>query len=100
LIGRTPEDVKSIDGISLINDKDSWRQQIVSGNADCFVPKRENSVYWKQAQKIVMQVGDNIQDIQDIQDIQGIKQETVDTDKLRDLMGNTIVLIPNPMYGS
>jgi predicted secreted acid phosphatase len=41
-----------------------------------------------------MQVGDNIQDIQ------GIKQETVDADKLRDLTSNTIVLIPNPMYGS
>lgn len=94
LMGRTSKDIQSIDGIYIVNDKDLRRQQIVNGDADCYSPTAEHLVHWKKAHTILMQVGDNIQDIK------GISQETVDAEELFNLLGDVIILLPNPMYGS
>lgn len=94
LIGRTSYDIQSIDGKYIVNDKDLRRLQIINGDADCYSPTGENVTQWKQAHTILMQVGDNVQDIA------GVNQKTINAEKLLHLFGDTIILLPNPMYGS
>jgi 5'-nucleotidase (lipoprotein e(P4) family) len=94
LIGRMAEDTQSIDGKYIVNDKDLRRQQIINGDADCYAPTGKKLTQWQQPHKILMQVGDNIQDIQ------GVDQQTINIQELLKLFGDTVILLPNPMYGS
>lgn len=93
LMGRVAKDKSSINGASIKNDKDLRRQQVESGTASCFAPKSDRHNHFDAA-KIIMQVGDNIEDFS------GVVQHDVDIDMLLKSEGIDFVLLPNPMYGS
>lgn len=90
LVGRSQVDKDALSQADIVNDKDLRRQQITQGSADCY--KAAES--WKQPAKILMQVGDNIEDIQQV------TQEDADIERLIGRFGQDIVILPNPMYGS
>ena len=93
LMGRSPDDVASVDGETFINDKDLRRRQLTDGTASCYAPsgnRREDF----PGSTIVMQVGDNIQDFS------GMTQENADIDALIASERPLYVLLPNAMYGS
>lgn len=94
LMGRSEEDKKAMGRPDIINDKDLRRQQISSGTAQCFQLTREINPTWKQPHNIAFQVGDNIEDFA------GVTQEDADIEMLLPELGDTLFLLPNPMYGS
>lgn len=94
LLGRTDADKKAVDGKILINDKDLRRQQVTSGQAACYAPESSPAQAWSQPQQILMQVGDNIEDFS------GVTQEEADISDLLMQQPRTLILLPNPMYGS
>lgn len=93
LMGRTQADKDAIDENAIINDKDLRRQQLSTGNVDCFSTQAEQPS-WQQAHTIVMQIGDNIEDVNKI------TQENADVDVLGDRLDKSIFILPNAMYGS
>ena len=94
LMGRSEQDKKAMDGKSIVNDKDLRRQQLSQGKAACFDLGSDTQGIWQSGHKIVMQVGDNIEDIN------LVTQEHADTDSLLERWKKDIVILPNPMYGS
>ncbi len=92
LMGRNSEDKEAIGSNGVINDKDLRRMQIESGRAQCFEKGQARHDKF-EAVKIVMQVGDNIEDfknvVQEDADVEGLLHDR-----------NTLILLPNPMYGS
>ncbi|WP_414828180.1 HAD family acid phosphatase [Alteromonas sp. H39] len=94
LMGRADADKKAMGQPGIINDKDLRRQQISSGSAQCFQLTREMNLTWKQPHHIAFQVGDNIEDFA------GVTQEEADIEMLLPELGDTLFLLPNPMYGS
>ena len=94
LMGRTDADKKAMGQPGITNDKDLRRQQISSGLAQCFQLTREINLTWKQPHNIAFQVGDNIEDFA------GVTQEDADIEMLLPALGDTLFLLPNPMYGS
>lgn len=93
LTGRTQADKDAINHSNIINDKDLRRQQLTSGNMDCFSTQAETTS-WRSKHTIIMQIGDNIEDID------GITQENSDIDALSKRWNNNIFILLNPMYGS
>lgn len=94
LMGRSEADKEAMEKPDIINDKDLRRQQITHGNADCFQLTREINRIWKQPHAILFQVGDNIEDFA------GVTQDDADIDELLPALGESLFLLPNPMYGS
>ena len=90
LRGRTDADKQAVGKSRIINDKDLRRQQIEQGTISCHEPTED----WSSAHRIVMQVGDNIQDFA------GVTQENADINALLPELGESLILLPNPMYGS
>jgi predicted secreted acid phosphatase/endonuclease/exonuclease/phosphatase family metal-dependent hydrolase len=93
LLGRSPADAASINGSTVINDKDLRRRQVRDGTASCFKSGNERHSAFPAA-TIVMQVGDNIEDFE------GVTQESANVEALRTSTDKVNVLLPNPMYGS
>lgn len=93
LTGRASADKVAIDGKLIINDKDLRRQQLEKGTISCYNPEGSRGSFFP-AQKILMQVGDNIQDFS------GITQEEADIETLLPRAKTELILLPNPMYGS
>jgi len=93
VMGRVDADKTAIDGIKVINDKDLRRQQITNGSASCYMPNNSRTSLFP-ALKIIMQVGDNIEDFS------GITQEEADINALLPRAKDELILLPNPMYGS
>ena len=93
LIGRVDEDKKAIDEKTIINDKDLRRQQVTDGSASCYSEETGRHTNFG-TNKIIMQVGDNIEDFA------GVTQEHADVPKLVSESKGDLVLLPNPMYGS
>ncbi|MEO9944347.1 MAG: HAD family acid phosphatase [Paraglaciecola sp.] len=93
LLGRTQADKDAIDEHSIINDKDLRRQQLTSGNLDCFSTQAVLPS-WQKAHTIVMQIGDNIEDVNKI------TQENADIKALGERLNKSIFILPNAMYGS
>lgn len=93
LIGRVDADKSAIDGESIINDKDLRRLQLETGAASCYRPNKDRASLSPQL-KIVMQVGDNIEDFS------GVTQEHADIKALLPKSNDELILLPNPMYGS
>lgn len=91
LMGRVQADKDAIDGDKIINDKDLRRQQVSSGNASCYNPNGARKASFP-AQRILMQVGDNIEDFA------GVTQHDASIAELTP--NSSLVLLPNPMYGS
>lgn len=91
LMGRSQADKDAVEQADIVNDKDLRRQHILQGNADCF---NGNPQSWQTPTRIVMQVGDNIEDIQQV------TQQGAKVDRLIGRFGQDIVILPNPMYGS
>ena len=96
LMGRSPQDKQAIDHANIINDKDLRRQQVKAGKADCYHTKgnKQAALVWDNAHKIVMEVGDNIEDFS------GVTQEYANIAELLQNWPNRLILLPNPMYGS
>ena len=93
LLGRSQADITAVDNESFLNDKDLRRSHIASGNAVCFKPNN-STVTWNKSHKIVMQIGDNIEDFKQV------TQEHADVDVVLTELNKTLFLLPNPMYGS
>ncbi|WP_100642958.1 HAD family acid phosphatase [Alteromonas facilis] len=93
LMGRTKEDVSAINDTTIINDKDLRRQQVQNGSASCYQPGSERKRI-VSSQSIIMQVGDNIEDFAQT------TQHDADVNALIQSSGDTLILLPNPMYGS
>jgi 5'-nucleotidase (lipoprotein e(P4) family) len=93
IMGRISADKAAIDGETIINDKDLRRQQIESGTASCYALNSSRKSLFP-ALKIIMQVGDNIEDFS------GITQEEADIKMLLPRANEELILLPNPMYGS
>ena len=94
LMGRTQQDKDAIGQEQILNDKDLRRQQIRSGDASCSNAGSEPHANWLAGHKILMQVGDNIEDI-------GlVTQEHANPAELLKRWEQDIVILPNPMYGS
>lgn len=93
LLGRSHSDIDAIDGLSMLNDKDLRRAQIISGDAACF-DSGQSSAEWKTSHSIVMQIGDNIEDFINL------TQEHADIEAVLTELNKTLFLLPNPMYGS
>mgnify|MGYP000592353852 CR=1 FL=1 len=93
LMGRIKADIKAINGTTIKNDKDLRRQQIQRGQASCFHPETTRT-RTSLALKIIMQVGDNIEDFTTT------TQEKVDIEALLPRSQSELILLPNPMYGS
>ena len=91
LMGRVKEDKAAIDHDKIMNDKDLRRQQIENGTASCYNPDGARKASFS-AKRIVMQVGDNIEDFA------GVTQEGANIAELAP--NKSLVLLPNPMYGS
>lgn len=94
LMGRSQADKEAVDGQAIVNDKDLRRQQLSSGDVDCYSPSVKPATEWSQPHNIVMQVGDNIEDIAQT------TQASADPNVLLPRFGKDIVILPNPMYGS
>ncbi len=94
LIGRAQADIDAMNEDAIVNDKDLRRQQISKGLAPCFQFTKDINLSWKKPYKIVFQVGDNIEDFA------GVTQHGADIEALLPELGNTLFLLPNPMYGS
>jgi len=93
LMGRNKDDEDAINHTSFYNDKDLRRQQIKTGNASCYRSGSERDVRFPEL-KIVMQVGDNIEDF---------SGETQENANVKDLLSGSsaeLILLPNAMYGS
>ncbi|MFT2089686.1 5'-nucleotidase, lipoprotein e(P4) family [Paraglaciecola sp. 2405UD69-4] len=93
LMGRTQADKDAINETSIVNDKDLRRQQITSGEVDCFSEQGEQTS-WHSGHTIVMQIGDNIEDVN------GVTQENANVDALETRLYKDIFILPNAMYGS
>jgi len=93
LLGRVSADKAAIDGKKFINDKDLRRQQVEDASASCYLPNQARKALFSPL-KIIMQVGDNIEDFS------GITQEEVDVKSLLPRAKSELILLPNPMYGS
>lgn len=93
LVGRTKADQAAINGHHIINDKDLRRQQLESGQIDCFSVDAKKA-FAQSTHKILMQIGDNIEDIR------GVTQESADINTLRDRLNDDVFLLPNALYGS
>ncbi|MFD2167478.1 HAD family acid phosphatase [Thalassotalea euphylliae] len=93
LMGRTAEDKSKIDHSMIVNDKDLRRQQIEAGTASCYASANKRHSNFS-AHKIVMQVGDNIEDFAKV------TQEDADAEALLSSSDGSLVLLPNAMYGS
>lgn len=93
LIGRVDADKKAISGDSVINDKDLRRQQLENGNASCYQAGKKRTSLFPEL-KIIMQVGDNIEDFA------GVTQEEANIEELLPKSKAELILLPNPMYGS
>ena len=94
LMGRTEQDKAAIGQAKIRNDKDLRRQQIRGGTASCSNAGDTAHANWLAGHKILMQVGDNIEDI-------GlVTQEDADPAELLSRWEQDIVILPNPMYGS
>ena len=93
LMGRSSKDVSSVNGGSIINDKDLRREQLENGTSSCYQAENERHNSFPGA-TIVMQVGDNIEDFA------GVTQETASLEALLASTETTYILLPNPMYGS
>lgn len=91
LMGRVKADKTAIDHDKIMNDKDLRRQQITTGTASCYNPDGARKASFP-AQRILMQVGDNIEDFA------GVTQEGANIAELTP--NKSLVLLPNPMYGS
>jgi predicted secreted acid phosphatase/exonuclease III len=92
LMGRADQDQQAMGQDGIINDKDLRRLQVESGRASCFAPSQGRHDDFAPA-RIVMQVGDNIEDVRNV------TQEHADVDELLNNR-DTLILLPNPMYGS
>lgn len=92
LLGRVAEDKKAIGNKGIINDKDLRRQQIALGQASCFDPTNEGRHNSFAQAKILMQVGDNIEDFATV-----TQEEAKPKELIKD---KSLVLLPNTMYGS
>jgi len=92
LMGRSAADKSAIGTEGVINDKDLRRMQIESGVASCYQPDGSRHTNFPSS-TIVMQVGDNIEDFR------GVTQEHADVDAIL-MNADTLILLPNPMYGS
>lgn len=93
LVGRNQQDIDAINGLDIINDKDLRRQQLRSGDIDCF-SSGEKQPAWQSAHTIVMHIGDNIEDIE------GITQHDANIEELDAQWNTEFFILPNPMYGS
>lgn len=96
LMGRVAQDKTAIDHKLIVNDKDLRRQQIEAGTASCYQAEGKRHSNFS-AQKIVMQVGDNIEDFAKT------TQEDANIDALLNKSAKSngsLVLLPNAMYGS
>lgn len=93
LMGRSQADEASVDGRSLINDKDLRRRQLQEGSASCYLAENERHPSFPAAE-IIMQIGDNIEDFA------GVTQESASIDALLPSGNSELILLPNPMYGS
>ena len=92
LTGRVSDDEHAIDRSVIHNDKDLRRQQIRSGQASCYQPSTNGRHSMFPNAKILMQVGDNIEDFA------GVTQKAADVKAL--ITDKSLVLLPNAMYGS
>lgn len=93
LLGRSSTDTSSVNGQTIINDKDLRRQQLSLGSATCFVAENERRSAFPAA-TIIMQVGDNIEDFSDV------TQESANINAMLPSGNMKYILLPNPMYGS
>lgn len=94
LLGRTPADKAAVDGQRYINDKDLRREQVLTGKAPCFNNGSAMPSVWKQPAELVLQAGDNIEDIR------FTTQENANIDAIISQQGISLLVLPNPMYGS
>lgn len=94
LVGRSAADKAAVAQAQFVNDKDLRRQQLRDGSIACSNSQNGAASNWQQPHHIVMQIGDNIQDFA------GITQESADIKALLPKLGNSLFLLPNPMYGS
>ncbi len=93
LLGRSPADASSVNGRTIVNDKDLRRQQLEQGSASCYLAENTRHTGFPGA-KIIMQIGDNIEDFA------GMTQESANIDALLPASNMRYILLPNPMYGS
>ncbi|WP_100658301.1 HAD family acid phosphatase [Alteromonas flava] len=93
LLGRVEADKTSINHTTIINDKDLRRQQIRDGVAECYQSASSRGQNLPAA-RIVMQVGDNIEDLE------GVTQDDADIQAILKSHADTFIMLPNPMYGS
>ena len=94
LTGRNASDKEAVTQGQFVNDKDKRRFEISKGTAECYSPSGDASANWSTPYKIIVQIGDNIEDIQ------STLQDSADIDALVPQWGHDIVILPNPMYGS
>ncbi len=95
ILGRSEEDIQSVDGKEFINDKDLRRTHISNGNATaCWEKAPSAKSGWNRNLSIVMQIGDNIKDFANT------TQENVDLNEFLKRQGKDILILPNAMYGS
>lgn len=94
LIGRSKADKSAVGKSGIHNDKDLRRQQVQEGTADCFTTEQQRHSSWQAPHTIVMQIGDNIEDFA------GVTQEDVQVNQVLPQLGKSLILLPNPMYGS
>ena len=93
-MGRSSADVNAVKKPKYANDKDLRREKIAIGTPDCFSTQSLMPSEWKTAHTIVIQVGDNIEDINDT------TQEDAIVDSILPRWGESVIILPNPMYGS
>ncbi|MBT0585960.1 HAD family acid phosphatase [Alteromonas oceanisediminis] len=93
LVGRSEADKTAINGRDIVNDKDLRRVQLRQGAIECFAPSGA-ATDWAHAHRIVMQIGDNVEDFS------GVTQEAADIQQLSPRLHQDLILLPNPMYGS
>jgi predicted secreted acid phosphatase len=94
LIGLSDRDKASVNPLFYINNKDLRREQLLMGNPDCYSVSGVADSMWQTPHKIVMHIGDNIEDIDKVQ------QETANPRELLKRWGKDVFILPNSMYGS
>lgn len=94
ILGRTAQDKTAIDGNTVVNDKDLRRSQLKQGTVNCSNATPASEPTWQIQHTLLMQIGDNIEDFE------GVTQEHANIETLLPKVGESLFILPNPMYGS
>jgi len=94
----TIDNLKSV-GLTNVSDENVLLRQVDSENRPIST-KEPRRLFILQKYRIVMFIGDNLDDHSDVFERKSIADRFAETDKIKELLGKQYIMLPNAMYGS